>query len=797
MTNLTMEQPTEEQWQEESGSGSGNIQLLNIWHLIKVGWFNILIFVVLGWILASAYFVTADSQFESKAQLYVMRKDSSLATQGVTGTSNEASVSEDLLATQMQIIQSRRILKEVLERGKPPIKDLPHIKAIIDEERNPVDYLIENLRVSRGGGGQARDAHVLNISFKHSSAQEAKTILEALLAEYEVYLKSKFQDVNKDAAVLIAQAKDELEDELETAEIAYRQFRENAPILWKEEGSTNIPLLRFEGIQDEISRLNLEISDAETRLSVVEEALSKFDDKTSFDQLALIDEKNAQRIAMILTVQQGKAETADFQAKQPERMENARTEYQSIMALRLKEQTLSEQFGLGPNHPEIASLRNQIELAKNFVEDRALDLNTALEESQLGPEQVMDSYLALLNNDLMALKARRSQLTKEAEKEESAARTMVKYEMEGESLQQKIARQQELYDTVVDRLRNINIAGDYGGVINDTITPPELGKVVWPKLPLCLALGTLFGLFMGGSMSLVSELRNRLFRSADEVKVALESPLLSHLPTMKPSSDRQLVRHIKRSQSKIAPLNYVHHLPQSVNAEVFRALRTSLFFKRKQGERVFSISSPNQADGKSTLTSCLATSIAQSGKSILLIDCDMRAPTIHNQFGVKNNIGLREVLESDQEPWEIIQSTEVELLSVLTAGGKPDNPAELLSSERFKNLLEVLRERFDFVLLDCPPLLPVSDPAIVAPIADGTLLLINVAKNSRPEAIQAKEILDSVGAKTTGVVVMGGESASNYVDGGFGIRYNGYYAQYGQENNHRPRSKRIRETIGT
>ena len=814
MPSLTMEHSGTENRVAEQRSNSSQSYALNAWNVLKVNWLKLLFFVIVGWVLAAVYFVLADSDYESNAELYVIRKDATLATEGVTGRTTESSVSEDFLATQMQIIQSRRILGKVLERPQPRnvavdyvinrifhyyhltppeitvrIKDLPGLASEIDPDENPVDYLVDNLRVSRGGGGQAKEAHVLKISFTHSSDVETKVILDALLAEYADYLKSKFQDVNKDAAVLIEQAMDELETAMDDAEKSYTQFRKEAPLLWTEDGSSNVHLLRFEVIQNELSQLNLKISEATTRLQVVRETLRKQIESgaPAFDRLALIDEQSAARIAMMLTVQQGEAETADFQSKQPERMEAARTEYQSIMAMKLEMETLIEQFGFGPNHPKIASLRQQIETAEGFVQDRSNVLDVPLEDMELGPQEVLDAYLTLLENDLSALHARKSQLELEAQAEENAARQLVEYELEGESKQQEIVRLQELHDAIVARLQNINLAKEYGGVINDVITPPELGKVVWPKLPTCLALGTLLGLCMGGGLTLVSELQNRSFRSADEVTDLLETQLLTHLPNVNPRSDSMLRRHLRKSKSRVSPFNYVHHLPQSTNAEVYRGLRTALFFRRSQQQNIFAITSPDQSDGKSTMTSCLATSIAQTGKSVLLVDCDMRSPSVNEMLGLNNNAGLTEVLAENQSPWELVQETDADNLFALTTGRTPDNPAELLESKRFKDVLQLFQTKYDFVLLDCPPLLAVSDPAIIAPDADGVILLVNVSSNSRPEAIEAKEVLDNVGANTLGVVVLGGDESKHYAYEGRVGRY-GNYGQnglpYGQQNGH-------------
>ena len=173
------------------------------------------------------------------------------------------------------------------------------------------------------------------------------------------------------------------------------------------------------------------------------------------------------------------------------------------------------------------------------------------------------------------------------------------------------------------------------------------------------------------------------------------------------------------------------------------------------GRKVIQVTSPNKGDGKSLMIANLAVSIAQSGKRVILIDADCRRPRQHKIFGVTADAGLAAVIADRVEPKDVIQATAVEGLSLLPCGPVPPNPAELLTSPRFKEFLDAIREEYDFVLVDTPPLLAVTDPCVVAPRVDGIFLVIRLSRQGRPNAERARAILSALAVNVLGVVVNG------------------------------------------
>ncbi|MBC2722195.1 CpsD/CapB family tyrosine-protein kinase [Desulfosporosinus sp.] len=189
-------------------------------------------------------------------------------------------------------------------------------------------------------------------------------------------------------------------------------------------------------------------------------------------------------------------------------------------------------------------------------------------------------------------------------------------------------------------------------------------------------------------------------------------------------------------------------------SEAYRTLRTNVQFTGVDSKtKKIMVTSSGPREGKSTTIANLAVSIAQSGKTVLVIDADMRNPTQHKLFGLSNSEGLSMCLVQDQGCQPYINDTAVPNVSVLTGGPIPPNPAELVGSKRMKNLIQEVSEQFDVVLIDTPPIIAVTDAAIIAQEVDGVILVLASGEVNKEFAQRAKEQLDKVGAKILGAVL--------------------------------------------
>lgn len=226
--------------------------------------------------------------------------------------------------------------------------------------------------------------------------------------------------------------------------------------------------------------------------------------------------------------------------------------------------------------------------------------------------------------------------------------------------------------------------------------------------------------------------------------------------------------------------------PKSPAAEAYRTLRTNIQFSSFDNKiKTIVITSSGPAEGKTTTSCNLAIATAQAGKRTILLDCDMRNPKIHKVFELSNQTGLSDVLIGEVNYYEAVHNTEVENLRVLSSGTRPPNPAELLSSEKMKKFLESLKENYDYIIIDTPPIIMVTDAQILSRYADGCLLVIASGEADKNAAIKAKELLEKVDAKILGVVL---NKLDTKRKGYYGQYYNYYYS--GSKRKHLRKEKR-------
>jgi len=206
-----------------------------------------------------------------------------------------------------------------------------------------------------------------------------------------------------------------------------------------------------------------------------------------------------------------------------------------------------------------------------------------------------------------------------------------------------------------------------------------------------------------------------------------------------------------------------HSDPKSPVSEAFRNLRTNVHYTNIDREiRVIQITSPVQGEGKSTITSNYAVTLAQSGKRVVVVDCDLRRPQLHKIFALKNTNGLSNVLVGDHAMETNLRETKVPNLYVLTSGPIPPNPSEMLDSKRMKELVQSLKDHFDTVIFDSPPILPVTDGLVLSQIADGTMVVVSLGKTEKEALRKTIDSLENIDANILGTVLNNASIKSGY-----------------------------------
>ncbi|WP_141502225.1 CpsD/CapB family tyrosine-protein kinase [Paenibacillus luteus] len=194
--------------------------------------------------------------------------------------------------------------------------------------------------------------------------------------------------------------------------------------------------------------------------------------------------------------------------------------------------------------------------------------------------------------------------------------------------------------------------------------------------------------------------------------------------------------------------------PRSPISESYRALRTNIEFSSIDDQlQVLMVSSAGPGEGKSTTITNLAVTFAQSEKRVVLVDADLRKPTAHHTFSISNRYGLSSVISQQCSLEEAIQMSDIPNLDVITSGAIPPNPAEMMNSKRMTLIIEKLRQMYDIILIDTPPLLAVTDAQIVATKSDGVILVVDQGKVKREIASKAVKNLENVNARILGVVL--------------------------------------------
>ena len=218
--------------------------------------------------------------------------------------------------------------------------------------------------------------------------------------------------------------------------------------------------------------------------------------------------------------------------------------------------------------------------------------------------------------------------------------------------------------------------------------------------------------------------------------------------------------------------------PKNPGAEAYRVIRTGIQFAQAGKElQTIALTSCTPNEGKSTTIANLAVVLTQAGKSVLLIDCDMRNPTVHKNFNLSNKIGLSSCISMGTALADAVQATGIEGLDALTAGVIPPNPSELLGSERMKNILQRAKEEYDYVLIDTPPVMPVTDALVLGRMVDGLILVIDSGEIKVEMAREVKNQLVHAGANILGVVLNKVRSEHH----GYGYGYYYYYGHDGEK----------------
>jgi capsular exopolysaccharide synthesis family protein len=288
-----------------------------------------------------------------------------------------------------------------------------------------------------------------------------------------------------------------------------------------------------------------------------------------------------------------------------------------------------------------------------------------------------------------------------------------------------------------------------------------------------VAIGVGVGFLLGLLIAVLRELADRTIKTPNDIEQKLGLTSLGLLPQSLglTSQGPKRVRGVVVKES--APELFVSQFPMSTMAEAARSIRSNIMFMSPDHPpKLLLVTSAGVGEGKTTTSVSLATTFAQAGARTLLVDLDLRRPRIHRIFKTGNEHGVTSVLFGEDSLDDAIKATEIENVWVLPAGRIPPNPAELLMSEKLLDLLEQLRGKFDRIIIDSPPVNPITDAVILGTRVDGTVFVVRSFKATIDQVRHATRALSDVNAKVLGVIL-------NAVDlGRLEYKYSYYYRSY-------------------
>ncbi|MDD5392012.1 MAG: polysaccharide biosynthesis tyrosine autokinase [Thiothrix sp.] len=530
---------------------------------------------------------------------------------------------------------------------------------------------------------------------------------------------------------------------------------------------------RITATNDVKNYLNISITEARVKL---DESVQKLESYSREHGIIPVDGKGETIASLKL-----KKLTEELLLVQKQRSENE-SKYE---LLNDKTRKLADRFGvLEDNAAYLQTMRQNLDHLKALQDKNPSAAQRKLIRQKEGEIQVeVDNKLSSLRGELASIKRR------EAAIHESTARAKTEALQEQDkiighsTLQREVDTNQELYQGLLQRLKEISIAG---GMTSNNISVIDRAQVpvnkFKPNLMTNLSFGALLGLLLGISGAFLREFMDDKVKSINELESTTQLSVLGIVPEILNSTPSQLAQlTIKEPKSSIA--------------EAFRSLRTAMrFILRTENNAVIFVTSACAGEGKSTSATNLACAYANAGSRVLLIDADLRNPSLHKMLDINTPTGLADYLKGNASINTLVQSTEVSNLNLIPAGVLPEDPSELLSSPLMRELLSSARGEYDQIILDGPPILGLADALVLSSLADATLIAVR-AESTRLGAVNnALKRLRQSHATISGILLnrVALHRGSSY---GYGYDYSDYYYNTDKSKPHSAGKKAVVTTL--
>lgn len=697
--------------------------------LIQIIWRNrwtIFLTTIAALIIAFIYVLKATPIYSSTSRIYVEQSGPKILTE-VEGVMTQ---SKNYLYTQAELLRSTPILSSALE--KPGVKQMKIFRNV----DNVTAYLKNKaLNISVG-----RKDDIISISSDSPDPVEAAHLVNAIVDSYITYNATRKRSTSAEILKILRSEKDKRNKDLAEKLKVMMDFKKEHEALAFESRQGNLVIEQLERLSTVLTEAKLATIDVGSTYETIKEMIS---DPTKLKQYI----ESQRTTTTYLSTENQKAE-----------LKSKLEQLEISLANRSRQ--------VAPGHPVIIAFQNDINRIKKQIAD--LDI------------QFAEAQLAVAEQQYLSAKERENKISEYYDDQRQQTLALNEQLAQYTILQSDWEQTKKLCDILDERIKELNVTEDVGALNISILEAAHPATTpIAPQKTKYMALALVVGLMLGGGLALLRDWMDQKLHSAEEISNILGVPVLGVIPSM---SKREDVMQRGRK---------VHLDSKSSWAEAYRTIRTAVFFGAPKGEsKTILVTSPAPSDGKTTLVSNLAIAMAQAGQKTLILDADFRKPMQHNVFGINHeHIGLSSVLAGATKLHEAIQFTEIKDLEILTRGPEVPNPSEILNSNGFAKLLELLSNEYDRIIIDSPPVNPVTDALIIAAICDITLLVLRAEKSTRKISQQARDGLLSVGAHMLGVVVNDVPRKGRY---GYYSSYGNYDSYYGNDSD--PKKGSIRKT---